>query len=323
MTDVRVGIVSWNTADLLEGCLTALPAALGELEYEVVVVDNASTDGSERVPPRFPWARSIRNAENVGYAKAMNQALAGGDAPVFIALNPDTAPGPGSLAALVDDLRRDPTVGLVAPRLTNLDGSLQHSVYRFPSLSVAAAVCLLPTSFHGGAIGRRFWLEGHAPHDRSGDVDWAIGAVHCVRRDALAGRPPYRERWFMYVEDLDLCWRLHADGWRVTFDASVSIPHVGNAAGAQAWGDDRTARWLDPTYDWYALEHGTARARLWAAVNVAGLAVKLVFATLGSLLPLRGRARRRAWAAQLRTWLGMHGRKLTGGARAPLPGGGR
>ena len=310
MSDVRVGIVSWNTAALLERCLDALPAALGELDYEITVVDNASSDNSADVVASRPGVRLIVHDENLGYAKAMNRALAGSSARALIALNPDTVAPPGSLASLVADLDRDPGVALVVPRLVNPDGSLQQSVYRFPSLAVAAAVCLLPTPLHRGWIGRRFWLEGHAPHDRSQDIDWAIGAVHCIRRAALGGSPAYRERWFMYVEDLDLCWRLKAAGLRVALDADVTVMHVGNAAGTQAFGPDRTARWLDPTYDWYALERGPLRARLWAVVNVTGLAAKLAFAAGVSLLPLPGRARRRAWAGQLRGWLRLHTRKL-------------
>lgn len=317
MPDVRLAIVSWNTAALLDRCLDALPAALGDLTAEVVVVDNASADASADVAARRSWVAVVRNDENVGYARAMNQGLAGTTAPVLIALNPDTEPPPGSLAALVAELGAHPEAAIAAPRLVNPDGSVQHSVYRFPSLRVAAALGL-PRAFHRGAVGRRFWLEGHARHDTPGPVDWAIGAVHCIRASALAGRSPYDERWFMYVEDLDLCWRLHDAGWRVWFAAGITVPHVGNAAGEQAWGPDRTARWLHPTYQWYAAIHGPARARLWAAVNTLVVALKLAVALAGLVLRLPGRAPRRVWARELRQWMRLHGRKLRGGADAPL-----
>jgi GT2 family glycosyltransferase len=316
--DVRVGIVSWNTADLLERCLLSLPAAFASKSFEVVVVDNASGDGSADVAERVPGVRVERNTENAGYARAMNQALSGSRAGYLIALNPDTVPPPGSLARLVDALAAQPDVALAAPRLVNPDGSLQHSVYRFPSLKVAFVVACLPLALHRGGLGRRFWLEGHAPHDRSQRVDWAIGAVHCIRAAGLAGDPVYRERWFMYVEDLDLSWRLRRRGWATLFVADVEVVHVGNASGAQAWGDSRTARWLDATYDWYALERGTVAAWVWAAVSTVGMAGKLAFATLGLGLHLPGRPRRRAWASQLRGWLGLHGKKLFRGPRVPL-----
>lgn len=304
MADVRVGIVSWNTAALLDRCLAALPAALQGLDAEIVVVDNASSDDSASVAARH-GVDVRRNTENVGYARGMNAALAGADAPFLIALNPDTAPPPGSLASLVEDLRQRPDAGVVVPRLAGVDGTLQHSVYRFPSLRVAAAVAMLPTRWHRGPVGRRFWLEGGAPHDGSGEVDWAIGAVHCMRAVAV-GTPPYRERWFMYVEDLDLCWRLRSGGWSVWFDAGVVVPHVGNASGVQAWGDDRTLRWLDATYDWYSLVHGRLAVRLWAAVNAIGMAAKAAWAAFGLALHLPGRAKRRTWFGEARRWAMLH-----------------
>ncbi|MEY2477445.1 MAG: hypothetical protein QOG87_2760 [Actinomycetota bacterium] len=319
MTDVRIGIVSWNTAELLGRCLDALPAATGALTTEVVVVDNDSSDGSAEVAAAA-GVGVVRNATNVGYAKAMNQALADTDAEFLLALNPDTEPPPGSLERLVDGLRDRPDAGLAVPRLVNVDGSTQHSVYRFPSLAVAAAVTLLPVRMHAGPVGRRFWLEGHAPHDRTTEVEWAIGAVHCIRRAALDGEAPYRERWFMYVEDLDLCWRLSGRGWKVVLDADVEVPHVGNAAGAQAWGAERTARWLDPTYDWYALERGETAARRWAAVNVLGVALKLIVASGAVALRVPPVGPRRAWAGELRQWLRFHGHKLVHGPHAPLVG---
>jgi GT2 family glycosyltransferase len=308
---VRLGIVSWNTAELLDECLAALPEALRGIDAEVVVVDNASTDGSADAAARHAGVRVVRNADNEGYARAMNRALAGTDADVLVALNPDTVPGPGSLTELVTRLLSEPDVALVVPRLRNLDGSVQHSVYRFPSLAVASAVGLLPAALHGGRVGRRFCLEGHTPHDTPSDIDWAIGAVHVLRRDALGGDLPYSERWFMYVEDLDLCWRLHGRGWRIRFEPSVDIVHVGNAAGAQAWGERRTAHWLDATYDWYAVERGPRAARVWGAVNAVGVAAKLVGTRLVLAARVSGRREQRWWwYGQLRSLLPIHVRKV-------------
>ena len=199
---VRVGIVSWNTAGLLERCLAALPAALEGAEAEVVVVDNASADGSAEVASSH--ARVVRNPTNVGYAKAMNQALAGSGAEVLIALNPDTEPPPGSLATLVRRLLADPCVGLVAPLLVGADGASQWTARRFPSVGVGAATCILPRRLQRGRIGRRLLLEPADQPAAPADVDWAIGAVHVIRVEALEGRAPYDERWFMYVEDIEL-----------------------------------------------------------------------------------------------------------------------
>src|ERR1700737_2606847 len=112
---IRVGIVSWNTAALLDRCLGALPAALSGTAFDVVVVDNDSADDSAAVAASHPAVRLLQNPVNVGYGRAMNQALAGTAAPVLIALNPDPEPPPGSLARLAGRLLADPGVGLVGP----------------------------------------------------------------------------------------------------------------------------------------------------------------------------------------------------------------
>jgi GT2 family glycosyltransferase len=292
VTHVRVGIVSWNTAALLDRCLAALPAALDGIDFSVVVVDNDSCDESVEVARRHGDAEVIANSENVGYARAMNQALADADADVLMALNPDTEAGPGSLATLVRRLEEDPDVGLAVPRLTNRDGTLQHSVYRFPSPRQAATVLLTPRRLLRGRIGARWWADGHAPHDQAADIDWAIGAVHVIRASALDGGDPYDERSFMYVEDVDLCWRLAQRGWRRRLEPEASVVHVGNAAGAQAWGDSRTDRWMAASYDWYTRTFGRAAMRRWAAVNATAVTLHLAGALPGAALGSRGRRRR-------------------------------
>jgi N-acetylglucosaminyl-diphospho-decaprenol L-rhamnosyltransferase len=274
---VRIGIVSWNTGQLLDRCLSSLPASTAGLACDVVVVDNASGDGSADIAARHAGVEVIRNRANVGYARAMNQALThdmGGPGPeVFIALNPDTVAPPRSLVDLTETLLRDPTLGLVVPRLVQENGQLQHSVFRFPSLRLAVVVALLPLRLQRGALARRFWLEGRAPHDRPGDIDWAIGAVHVIRSEAVDPERPYPERWFMYVEDLELCWQLDRTGWRRRLEPDVSILHVGNASGSQAWGAGRLRRILQESYDWYRMHHGLSATCMWAAANLSGAAL--------------------------------------------------
>ncbi|MGV3760562.1 MAG: glycosyltransferase, partial [Actinomycetota bacterium] len=279
-------------------------------DAEVVVVDNASSDDSA-ARARAHGARVVENHQNLGYARAMNQALAG-DADVLVACNPDAAPPPGSLRRLVEALQADPGCGLVAPRLLHQDGSLQHSVHRFPTAWTSLALALLPVPLLRGRVGRRLWLEGAADHRGRHEVDWAIGAVHVIRAEALRGEAPYDERWFMYVEDLDLCWRLRQGGWRIVLDGEVAVPHVGNAAGAVAWGAARSRRWQWATYDWVALRRGRGRQRVLAAVNLfATVALLIRAAATGARRPGRDRLRHR-WGAQ-RPLLAVHASALVSG----------
>jgi GT2 family glycosyltransferase len=211
VTRVQIGIVSWNTAVLLDRCLAALPSAAEGLDFDVVVVDNHSSDASVEMARQHPGVTMLANEHNVGYARAMNQALEhtfpGEHPEVLIALNPDTEPSPGSLTQLVALLLVDPAVGLVVPKLINQDGSLQHSVYRFPSPLLTFIVCAVPRFLQRGRLARRWWLEGRTPHNEAVDIDWAIGAVHVIRSAALSEPFPYCERWFMYVEDLAMSTR--------------------------------------------------------------------------------------------------------------------
>lgn len=269
--DVRVGIVSWNTASLLARCLDALPDALGGMRAEVVVVDNASNDDSVLVAERHRSVEVRRRTTNIGYARAMNDALRGSHAPFLVALNPDTVPLPGSLATLVERLATTPEVGLAAPRLISIDRTTQHSVYRFPSLAVAAVVGLAPRPVLR-RVGAHWWLEGASDHNQCVDIDWAIGAVHVIRRAALAGAAPYDERWFMYAEDIELCWRLRQGGWRRRLEGDIAVIHVGNAAGAQRWGEQRELVHLAAARDWLARDRGGAYARVWSLINAVGAA---------------------------------------------------
>jgi N-acetylglucosaminyl-diphospho-decaprenol L-rhamnosyltransferase len=305
VTRVGIGIVSWNTAELLDACLAALPEACAGLETAICVVDNASVDQSALVAERH-GVRLIVNEQNVGYARAMNTALTEArrriDATVLIALNPDTVAPRESLSTLVADLLSQPDVGVVVPRLLNLDRSVQHSVYRFPSPRVSAAASFLPLRWQRGWAGRRWGLEAAADPPSTGDIDWGIGAVHVIRVAALDDEPVYDERWFMYAEDLDLCWRLAQRHWRLRLRSDVEVIHVGNAAGSQAWGAARTTRWLESTYDWYRVRHGRRAAQRWAAVNCLGTMFRLVPAEVGKRL---GRPMEE-WEVQLRISLPVH-----------------
>lgn len=290
MTHVRVGIVAWNCADVLDRCLEALPAAVGDLEAEVVVVDNGSSDASAQVA-EDAGVQVVRAGQNLGYARGMNRALAGTDAPFLIALNPDTEPPPGSLEALVGELRDRPDVAVVAPLLRHTDGSIQHSVHRFPTLRLALVANLVPAGLLPAVVRDRLWLPGAVRPDRSGPVDWAIGAVHVLRASAVSD-PPYGERWFMYVEDVDLCARVAEDGWRTWFAAGIEVRHAGGVSARRAFGDGVAGRWWAATYDWYRLRHGERSLRLYALLNLLGV---LGRAIVGLGLPSR-RSRARAAA---------------------------
>jgi GT2 family glycosyltransferase len=268
-TDVRLGIVSWNTAAMLDRALASLPNALGGLKAEVVVVDNASNDSSVEIARRHDRIEVVANDSNLGYARAMNEALSGTQARALIALNPDTEAPPGSLEKLVSTLDEHPRAALVAPTLVDPNGLPQRSVYPYPGVVQALETGFVPRVWRRDASSR-----GSSVQRLRGR--WAVGAVHCIRKAALGGELPYSTRWFMYVEDIELCWRLERSGWCNLLREDVTIVHHGNAAGMQTWGEgaDLELKSLPNIYDWLWSCRSPFQARATALVNVLGVGTK-------------------------------------------------
>jgi len=262
--EIAVAVVSWSTRDLLHDCLRSLA---DEPLAEVWVVDNASTDGSvEMVRSQFPGVQVVALDENVGFGRAVNLVAQRTALPFIAPANADVALRPGALAALLDAAQRHPRAGILAPRLELPSGETQHSVYRFPTLPFTLAFNLgLANRF-----GDRLCLEGHWDPERERDVDWAIGAFLVVRRAAWDAVGGFDAGQWMYAEDLDLGWRVARAGYTTHYVPSARVLHHASAATTQAWGDERTLRWLRSTYAWLFRRRGLARTRATALVNVAG-----------------------------------------------------
>jgi len=262
--EVAVAVVSWNTRDLLRDCLRSL---VDEPLAEVWVVDNASTDGSAAmVAQEFPSVRLVASDRNLGFGPAVNLVASKTAAPWLAPANADIELRPGALGALLDAGERRPRAGILAPRLELPSGETQHSVYAFPTIPFTARFNL---GFHR-RIGDRLCLEGFWDPSRERDVDWAIGAFLLVRRAAWDAAGGFDQGQWMYAEDLDLGWRVARAGWSTHYVPSARVLHHASAATTQAWGDERTLRWLRSTYAWMLRRRGLARTRITAAINVAG-----------------------------------------------------
>lgn len=266
MTDVRVVIVSWNTRELLERALDALRDDTTAGRCEVVVVDNDSHDGSPEAVAARPWATLRPAGANVGYGQAVNLGARDAATPFVVAANADTAVRPGALAALVAAARAHPAAGVLAPRLLLPDGSTQHHVHPFPSITTTAAVALAL----GPLVGRRLTLEGHWDPDGAREVDWAHGAFLLFAHDAFEAIGGFDETMFMYAEDLDVCWRMRRHGRTVRYVPAAHVEHARSAATEQAWGAARDDRAQAAAYAWMARRLGAPRTRAIAAVAYAG-----------------------------------------------------
>ena len=225
MPGLDVVIVSFRCEALLRECLTSLFANPPSGELRVQVVDNASGDGTAAMVRReFAAVELTENADNLGFSRANNIALAAGRAPYALVLNPDTRVTPGSLDALLELVEARPEVGIAGPRLELEDGSFDHASRRsFPTPLSALG--------HFTGIGRRQGSTGRladyrAPGVESGPVDAVNGAFMLIRRAALDQVGAFDERYWMYMEDLDLCYRFAEAGWTTWFEPAVTVIHV-------------------------------------------------------------------------------------------------
>jgi len=229
--DLSVIIVNWNVKELLRECLNSIQGQFGDLNGEVIVVDSASSDGSQAmVKEEFPWVRLIANDENLGYPRGNNLGITASSGRHVLILNPDTVLLNNTLPVMVDYLNNHIDVGVVGPQLLNPDGSVQSSRRRFPTLLTGLFEStwlepLVPDSL----LSRYYVLD--LPDDEENDVDWVTGACMMVPRRILDHVGLFDEAYFMYSEELDLCRRVCVAGWRIVYlpEAQV-VHHVGKSS---------------------------------------------------------------------------------------------
>lgn len=211
-----------GTASGVGRCGTAAVPA-----FEVIVVDNASTDGSaDMVAEEHPWAKLIRSERNLGFSAGNNLGIKAASGRSVLLLNPDTLVHPGALAALVQFADSHPEAGIIGPRLLNADGSIQYSCRSFPTLATGF--------FRNTFLGRLFpknrfnrdYLLTDWDHNAVREVDWVSGAAMMIRREVLDQIGLLDEGFFMYCEDVDICYRAHRAGWKVMYCPDAVITHM-------------------------------------------------------------------------------------------------
>jgi len=227
LIDLSVVIVNYRVKDFLEQCLQALPEAAAGLEYETIVVDNASGDDSlEYLAAKFPNVRFIANESNVGFAKANNIGLGIARGRLLAILNPDTLPDPGSLTTLVEYLRDRPKVGAVGPKLVNSSGEFDRTSKRgFPTpwtsfcrMSGLSAIFPRTRIFGGYDL---LFLDPDLP----AAVDSLQGACMLIRREVFETVGGLDEDFFMFGEDIDWCYRIKQAGWEVHYAPASRVIH--------------------------------------------------------------------------------------------------
>jgi len=242
-----VVVVSYNVRDLLRACLQSVyddAARTPELQTEIVVVDNASADGSaEMVAAEFPAVQLVASEENLGFARGNNVGLKllgfgqDGSSPAerpdaVLLLNPDTELHPGALAELTSFLLDHPQAGGCCPRLNYGDGSFQHSAFRFPGLAqLFLDLHPIPRLMESRINGRypRSWYDGEQPFA----IDFALGAALMVRDKAIVAAGLLDEGYFMYAEEMDWQMRIQRAGWPIYCVPTARVTHYEGQSSRQ------------------------------------------------------------------------------------------
>lgn len=227
-------IVSWNVCKNLLECITSILQNAPSCSYEVILVDNDSKDDVVAVVrSTFPEVVVIENDENLGFATANNQGIKRSQGQYIFLLNPDTIVHKNSLDALIKFLERNDGVGACGPRLLNKDGTIQRSVRRFPSYQGALYRFTFLKYFKIFKNSYRSWLMRDFDHKSQRDVDQLMGAALLVKKSIIDKIGGFDENFFMYYEEIDLCYRIKHNGWRIVFLPQACITHLGGRSSQQ------------------------------------------------------------------------------------------
>lgn len=302
--DVSVAIVNFWTRDLVEQCLQSIREET-RLSYEVLLVDNSFNDLPDDLATSDDNVRLIRNEENVGFARATNEAYRKSHGRHFLLLNPDAVVRSAAIDRMVRYMDAHPDVGVVGPRILNPDGSPQPSAQAFPTLfSLVANLFgfkgLLPTpairrfaagllKFNpvssmnprtpGGVVSA--YLANYDPDPEARDVDWVSGACLLVCREAMDVVGLLDEGFFLYWEDVDLCRRIRTAGWRVVYLPEATVIHQVGGSSRGFDGGIFVNRYAS-AYRYFVKNRG--RQVLWLRIiYIFGMIPRLLAWTLGYL----------------------------------------
>lgn len=280
MNDLSLSIiiVNWNTCDITRECLRSVRDKVVDIDYEVIVVDNASSDSSvEMIRSEFPDAKLIVNTENLGFGRANNQAMRMAHGRYFLLLNSDTIVIDDSIQRLVRFMSEQPAIGIAGCKLLFEDLTLQGSCSRFPSIKLALVEDLMLYKFLSRRRQGEVLLGGYWAHDRTRDVDAVWGASMLVRREVFEQTGGFDERIFMYGEDLEWCMRVCDLGWRITFAHDCRIVHLNHKSAEIKYGDERVDLCHKRSYEIYANRHGLAAMSLLMLIKTAGALIRVCY----------------------------------------------
>jgi len=231
LKDLSIIIVNWNTGDLLLECIRSIKETVKNYEYEVFVVDNASTDSSlESVERNHSEIIILKNQKNLGFAKGNNQALPRCQGRFILLLNPDTVLIDDAVDRMCGYLDAHPSTGVIGPRLLNDDGSHQPSTAgSFPTLSIIINEAFGLTKLFP-KFSRTRGLYIRSGENKSLGVDWVSGACLMIRSEIIKKVGMLNEGFHLYYEDQEWCYRIKKSGYKITFNPQAKVVHYGKSS---------------------------------------------------------------------------------------------
>ena len=284
MAELSIILVNWNCLDFTEQCIASIQSVITDLDYEVIVVDNASGDAPcLSLKEKFPWVRLILSEENVGFGRGNNLGVKESSGEYLFILNPDTVLRRGAVESMLEILKSRPEIGAVGCRLLNSDGTVQlSSVQTFPTIANQfLAIESLQRRFpHWSLWGKRpLYIRSAAGID---EVDVVSGAALMIKRNGFDRVGGFNRTYFMYAEEVELCHALRLVGLKVLHCSEAEIIHLGGQATKKCENGFVEAAMRDSVYRFLLQTRGKVYASLYRLSMVAGAGFRLIMLLLFS-----------------------------------------
>ena len=234
--DLSIIIVNYHHSHILGDCLESVYRTIEKIQFEIILVDNSSTDGGlESILKNYPVIRFIKNSENAGFARGNNQGakIASGDFLLFI--NPDTIVIEDAIESKLDYIRSDSSIGILGPKVLNSDQTVQYSCRKFPTIwsglfnRYSLATRLFPNNRYS-----RDYLMLDYDHNSIRSVDWVSGCCMMMSESTLKKASGFDENYFLFIEDVDLCQVIKKKGLRVVYFPNAKIFHKISSSNARS-----------------------------------------------------------------------------------------
>ena len=269
MTDISVIIVTWNSAGEIRNCTDSIIHASRNLNIELIIIDNNSSDNTFELINKinFPKFNTVRNSENLGYTKAINQGIKISKGKYVLLLNPDTVLDNNSIRLMYDFLESNPAYGACAPLMKNPDGSTQYSVRNFPTYwRMFCEFSLLASIFPNTKLFGS-WKAKYMDYSSEQDIEQPMAAAFMIRNELLAEIDNMDERFRMFFNDVDLCKKVYDSGSKIRLLPSSVVTHE-HGASIKKDRANMIRIWNEDCAKYFEKHFGRGLRLLWLKINL-------------------------------------------------------